>query len=219
MFELPLFPLNTVLFPGMPLKLHIFEERYKQMINRCIDEQKPFGVLLIESGEEALGPLAEPYLVGTTAQITQIQRLPFGRMNLLAVGRERFKVQQFKYDHEYLCADVEILAYASESDPDIEQFGKPLRPLVEHYLSILEKAGQIQLESHQLPQDITSLAHFAAVILQTENTHKQNMLEQDKLTAYLADLAKAYKREVALLEVLIQPPEGEQASDAPFSYN
>ena len=55
MFEIPLFPLNTVLFPGMPLSLHIFEERYKLMIKHCLDEECPFGVLLIREGKEVDG--------------------------------------------------------------------------------------------------------------------------------------------------------------------
>ena len=61
MLELPLFPLNTVLFPGMPLNLHIFEERYKRMMQACIESSKPFGVVLIKQGLEAHGPLADPF--------------------------------------------------------------------------------------------------------------------------------------------------------------
>ena len=87
---LALFPLNTVLFPGMPLPLHIFEERYKIMIGRCIDEDRPFGVVLIQSGTEVGNP-AVPHVVGTTALIAAVKRLEDGRMNLIAVGQERFR--------------------------------------------------------------------------------------------------------------------------------
>ncbi len=67
--KIPLFPLKTVLFPGMPINLHIFEERYRLMINRCIDEQLPFGVVLIQKGEEALGPFwPNSHQVGCTAE-------------------------------------------------------------------------------------------------------------------------------------------------------
>ncbi len=78
MFEIPLFPLNTVLFPGTPIHLHIFEERYKQMINLCLQEQRPFGVVLIRNGMEALGPLAEPFHIGCTAEIAHVERLEDG---------------------------------------------------------------------------------------------------------------------------------------------
>ena len=79
--ELPIFPLNTVLFPGARLPLHIFEERYKAMINACIDERRPFGVCLIRSGSEPGAP-AEPFNVGTTAHIRQVQRLEDGKPGL-----------------------------------------------------------------------------------------------------------------------------------------
>lgn len=70
--RLSLFPLNSVLFLGMPLRLRIFEERYKEMINACIDQEKPFGVVLIKEGREALGTLAKPYSIGTIAHITEV---------------------------------------------------------------------------------------------------------------------------------------------------
>lgn len=90
--ELPLFPLNNVvLFPGMPLPLHIFEERYKAMIGACIDRDAPFGVLLIREGREVGAP-ASPHSVGTTARVSQVQRLDEGRLNILTRGESRFEL-------------------------------------------------------------------------------------------------------------------------------
>ena len=90
--ELPLFPLNNVvLFPGMPLPLHIFEERYKAMIGACVDRDEPFGVLLIKEGNE-VGDPAEPHSVGTTARISQVQRIQEGRLNILTRGERRFEL-------------------------------------------------------------------------------------------------------------------------------
>ena len=74
--ELPIFPLGTVLFPGMPLPLHIFEERYKRMIGRCLDGDRAFGVTLLKSGREVGGP-AIPHEVGTIARIVQAGRSTF----------------------------------------------------------------------------------------------------------------------------------------------
>ena len=90
MYELALFPLFTVLFPGMPLHLHIFEPRYRLMIQRCLEANQPFGVVLIRKGEEAMGPLAEPYITGCTARIARTERLRDGSMNLTVLGEERF---------------------------------------------------------------------------------------------------------------------------------
>ena len=103
MYELPLFPLNTVLFPGTPLQLHIFEARYKKMVNACLQEQRPFGIALIERGAEALGPLAEPYPIGCAARVVQVQRLEQGRMNIVALGGERFRILSLdRQSHPYL---------------------------------------------------------------------------------------------------------------------
>ena len=66
--QLPLFPLNLVLFPGMDLPLHIFEERYKSMIGDCLNQNLPFGVVLIKEGLE-VGTPAEPERIGTSARI------------------------------------------------------------------------------------------------------------------------------------------------------
>ena len=90
--ELSLFPLNNVvLFPSMPLPLHIFEERYKAMIGDCVQREEPFGVLLIREGNE-VGEPASPHSVGTTARIAQVQRLEEGRMNILTRGERRFEL-------------------------------------------------------------------------------------------------------------------------------
>jgi Lon protease-like protein len=89
---LPLFPLErVVLFPRMSLRLHVFEERYRAMINACAATDNLFGVLLIRSGRE-VGGTAEPERVGCTARITELVRLPDGRMNLLSLGEDRFRL-------------------------------------------------------------------------------------------------------------------------------
>lgn len=88
----PLFPLHTVLCPGIALPLHIFEERYRAMIARCLERSEPFGVVLIRDGRE-LGPLAGHVAeVGTLAAIRQVSRYADGRMDLVTVGTTRFRV-------------------------------------------------------------------------------------------------------------------------------
>src|SRR3954453_11337770 len=88
--EIPLFPLNTVLFPGMPLPLHIFEPRYREMIGACVRDERPFGVVLIKEGRE-VGEAAMPFEVGTLAKIVGVERLDDGRMNVVTVGTDRFR--------------------------------------------------------------------------------------------------------------------------------
>ena len=107
--ELSLFPLNNVvLFPGMPLPLHIFEERYKAMIGSCIDREEPFGVLLIREGNE-VGDPAEPHSIGTTARISQVQRLQEGRLNILTRGENRFELLETVQTVPHLVGPVRFM--------------------------------------------------------------------------------------------------------------
>ena len=94
---LPLFPLQTVLYPGMPLPLHIFEERYRQMIDKCLEHDAPFGVTLIKKGVEVGGP-AEPFDVGTSARIVEASRREDGQMDLMAQGVHRFRILETLQD-------------------------------------------------------------------------------------------------------------------------
>src|SRR6266487_1733603 len=123
--KLALFPLNTVLFPGMPLPLHIFEERYKLMIGRCIEEERPFGVVLIRSGPEVGGP-ATPHPVGTIAQIAGWKSLDEGRMNVIAVGQERFRIIEVVRLEPYLVARVTPLV-DQEPQPGLEPVARQVR--------------------------------------------------------------------------------------------
>ena len=105
---LPLFPLDLVLLPGVPLPLHIFEPRYKEMIGECLDQKAVFG--LIRSKEEKLAT------IGCTAEIINVlKKYPDGRMDILAEGKKRFEVLQVNQDRAFLQADVFYLE--DESDP------------------------------------------------------------------------------------------------------
>jgi uncharacterized protein len=108
--ELPLFPLNTVLCPGIALPLHIFEERYRALVRHCIDTTSPFGVVLIREGRE-VGTGAISFTgIGTVAEIRDAGRYEDGRYDLLIVGTRRFEIQKvLGARRPYLVADVELL--------------------------------------------------------------------------------------------------------------
>jgi Lon protease-like protein len=108
--ELPLFPLHSVLCPGVALPLHIFEERYRLMIGRCVERGEPFGVVLIREGRDT-GPLdGRIASVGSTAIISEVTRYPDGRLDIMTVGGRRFHITAVDTDHEpYLVGEVEIL--------------------------------------------------------------------------------------------------------------
>ncbi len=125
--KLPLFPLNTVLFPGAPISLHIFEERYRLMIGQCLAQQQPFGVVLLRSGSEVspddpfirslrrqfnvddddiIREAVVPFEIGTIARITESQQFDDGRYLLIALGQRRFRVQYIIQHQPYMVASV-----------------------------------------------------------------------------------------------------------------
>jgi Lon protease-like protein len=105
--EIPLFPLHTVLCPGIALPLHIFEPRYRLMIERCIEYATPFGIVVIRAGREAGGTDVAIAGVGTFAEIREATRLPDGRYDILVVGSGRFAVESVDPAKEpYLVAEV-----------------------------------------------------------------------------------------------------------------
>lgn len=216
--QLPLFPLNSVLFPGMPLRLHIFEERYKEMINECVDNQTPFGVVLINEGKAEGGPVARPYMVGTTAHITQVQRLPYGRMNILAIGRDRFKINELDVSSRpFLQGNVDLLPLISMSQSILKNGSEKLRPLLERYLLSLSNAGQVQFDNEQLPDDPMAMIYISAMLLQSEDSVKQDILESIDTYELLQKLLRIYHKEVALIDILLSPPQVEQDNETPFS--
>src|ERR1700730_12711516 len=95
MLEIPLFPLpNLVLFPNIAVPLHIFEERYKLMINACIERAELFGLVLLRSGasDEREDTI---HRVGVTARVVEVERLDDGRLNILCEGESRFRIYRF----------------------------------------------------------------------------------------------------------------------------
>ena len=203
MFEIPLFPLNTVLFPGTPIHLHIFEERYKQMINLCLREQRPFGVVLIRNGIEALGPLAEPFHIGCTAEIAHIQRLEDERMNIVAVGQERIRILSFDNQTQpYLVGKARSYPLANLNPTAVAAQAALLRRQFEQLVELLSKAGGSQLDLSQLPQDGIALAFLAAAVLQITPLQKQELLSIARADKLLDRLQLLYRRELTLMQTV-----------------
>ena len=115
--ELRLFPLRTVLFPGMRLPLRVFEPRYRQLVAECMEHSEPFGVSLIREGVEVGGP-AVPYTVGTTAHIESVALGADGLLHLAAAGGRRFRVLTLHTDRPYLWAEAEYPLDEPSEVPD-----------------------------------------------------------------------------------------------------
>lgn len=203
MFSLPLFPLNTVLFPGLPLRLNIFEPRYKQMIKRCLETGEKFGIVLIKHGREALGPLAEPYLVGCTAQLVQVEPTEEERFDITAIGRERFRILSLdRTTYPYLTATVETFPFIGQDQTTLQIASQPLRNWVKRYFDALAQATNTQMDSRYIPNDPIGLGFLATYLLQIPPAEKQQILEIEHMDQLLHSVVELYRREVALVKRL-----------------
>lgn len=201
---LPLFPLHTVLFPGQVLPLHIFEPRYRKMINQCIDKSWPFGVVLIQDGEEVGGPTV-PHPVGTTARVTQVERLDDGRLNIVSVGEMRFRIVQFDQAQEgFLRAQVVLWPW-SPSDARLSgSLANHVRDRLRRYVQMLSQASGVQLGTDDLPDEPTELACLTAIALQVDQLEKQDLLTSPSIATLLDKEMGLLRRELRALQVILQ---------------
>ena len=174
--DLRLFPLQTVLFPGMRMPLHIFEERYRIMIRECIEEGAPFGVMLIKSGEE-VGGVAEPHEVGTTARIMQVEYLDDGRMNIFTIGERRFRLVTLNTTQPYLRGEVALVDQQAATDGAQDLLPKA-QLLFDEYLKTYLALADQWTRGVYLPKDAADAGDYIAARLDIAAGVKQELLEQ-----------------------------------------
>ena len=195
-FTLPLFPLHSVLFPGFAIQLHVFEERYKLMISRCIERGSPFGVVLIREGAEVGGPAA-PHEIGCVAEILAVKRLDEGRLELLAAGMRRFRVIEYaQADAPYLVGTVEAVDDGDSDAP--EGLVEDTRALFLRYLTGLAERAGISPPEVELPTDAQGLGFCIGSISQMSPLEKQGFLASTDAPARL-QRAKEYVEEQLLI--------------------
>ena len=171
---LPLFPLNMVLFPDMPLPLHIFEERYKAMIGECLERNMPFGVVLIRSGQEVGAP-AEPFGTGTSARVLRSELLDQGRMNIMTKGERRFEVLEITQQTPHIEALVRFL-----EEPVGEGFSGLTAELTEEYSKMVRNLTALSggyASQVTIPDDPVSLSYAIAGSLELPAPVRQELLE------------------------------------------
>ena len=180
---LPLFPLNTVLFPGAALPLQIFEERYKQMLQDCVAADSRFGAVLIKEGVEVGGP-AVPHTTGTVAEIVQVSDGQRGRFLISCVGRQRFRIKSISDELPYLSGSVELLA--EEADQGVTpELTAAVREAVAAYLALVSGLGGGWVRDIPVPTEPVSLSYLAAAALQVDTARKQALLEEPTASARL----------------------------------
>jgi Lon protease-like protein len=176
--EVPLFPLNTVLFPEGVLSLRIFEPRYLSMVSECMKNELPFGVCLIRQGAE-VGNAAEPEDIGTLATITDWNRLPEGLLGITATGSSRFRVL------EYAATPDQLLRARIGLLPEEPAMPVPAESamLVELLRRIME-AAQLVADEHRFDQ-ADWVAWRLGELLPLTNEQRQQLLESGSVVERL----------------------------------
>jgi Lon protease-like protein len=206
--EIPLFPLpNLVLFPHVLLPLHIFEERYKLMINTCIDRNESFGIVQLRSGAESESE-DTIHRVGVSARIVQVERLENGRMNILAEGEDRFRIRRFVQQEPYWRASVDFFEDTESrhaSGPLYDDVCKLYRKVSE----LEATAGSTGETDIALPESPSDLSNMISYILEIDPEEKQKLLELTNaaerlraLVPHLNETIRKLEQQIALNKVM-----------------
>ena len=201
-YTLPLFPLHSVLFPHSLLQLHIFEERYKVMIDGCIERNSPFGVILIREGEE-VGEPARPFEVGCVTHIVGVQKLENGRTNLFAAGESRFRLLEYREaDLPYLVGLVEELEDEAADMEELRAQTDGLNAEFMRYLQLLAAHVDEPLPEVELPDDPKLLTYCVASVAMIPALDKQYLLEMTNTRLRLETERQWLQEQIAALEEL-----------------
>lgn len=210
--SIALFPLNVVLFPGMKLPLHIFEPRYREMLEQCLSGDLEFGVVLIRTGQEVGGP-ADPYDVGTLTALEDVTRLPDGRFTLIAEGTDRFRVVEITGREPFLVATVELLPEEPGPADALAPVVADVTRLFETYWRQLFEAAGRPVPDFQPATDPAALSYQVAVTLQIERREKQVLLELESVEERLREEIAILRNQVRRLERALEARR-DQASQA-----
>jgi Lon protease-like protein len=198
--DLPLFPLSTVLYPGLPIPLHVFEERYREMFGRVLDGDRRFGVVAIVHGHE-VGGSAVYHPVGCVAEVRDVRRYPDGRLDVVARGEQRFRIDGVAQAAPYIVAKVATLG-ESAGRAAAERIVPVTRLFNRYVTTLLEIAGEDDIEQVDLPDDPVAASYLVAAGLQVDLPDKQNLLAVPSAAERLRTEAGLLRRELSLLERL-----------------
>jgi Lon protease-like protein len=192
--EIPLFPLpNLVLFPQVAVPLHIFEERYKLMINRCIDLDEVFGLVLLQEDAEQESERTI-YHVGVTARVIQVDRLEDGRMNILCAGETRFRIEEFTGRTPYWTGIVEFLEDAPDKSDALQSAFEEVSGLYQRAMELTSRLKETEIPQVDLPDSALGLSYMVSYVLDLSPARKQELLETTstilRLHALAVDLEK-----------------------------
>jgi Lon protease-like protein len=218
---LPLFPLGTVLFPGLLLPLHIFEDRYRQLVRDLADGPEPrrFGVIAIRHGRETgVDGIQALYEIGCTAILRQVKPLEDGRYDVITVGTQRFRLASLDDSGPYLRGQVDLLTEEAGDEAGAAQAARVVRDGFRAYLNALTERGVTQISAPELPEDPVTLSYLVAASMIIDLSDRQALLAEPDALRRLAAERALLSRELTMLRTLTATP-APDLRNSPYSSN
>jgi Lon protease-like protein len=218
---LPLFPLGAVLYPGMLLPLHIFEERYRQLVRDLLDSAEPrrFGVIAIRKGRETgIDGVHSLYETGCTATLRRVDQHEDGRFDIVTLGTQRFRLLRLDQTRPYLQGEVEMLA---EDPVDAAAAGPAARVIqaaFREYLDALTEWGGATVRLEEMPDEPELLSFIVAAAMVIDLPERQAMLAESDTLRRLAMQRALLSRETAMLRTTTSRP-APDLRNTPYSPN
>jgi uncharacterized protein len=206
---LPLFPLGTVLFPGLVLPLHIFEQRYRQLVSDLQQEPEPrrFGVIAIREGRETGTDGARTlYEIGCTATVRHISERDDGRFDLVTVGTDRFRLISVDRSGAYLRGEAELLDEDTGSRAAARREAQAVQRVFKDYVGALAETGAARVRIPEPPDEPVALSYLVAACVIAELPVKQSLLAEPDALSRLAAERALLSREIAMLRSLTAAP-------------
>ncbi len=206
---LPLFPLGAVLYPGMLLPLHIFEERYRQLVRDLLDGAEPrqFGVIAIRQGRETgIDGVHSLYEIGCTATLRRVDRHEDGRFDIVTVGTRRFRLLALDHTRPYLQGEVEMLAEEPADPAAAEPAVRVIQAAFREYLDALTEWGGATVRLEDLPDEPELLSYIVAAAMVIDLPERQALLAEPDTLRRLAAQRALLSRETAMLRTTTSRP-------------
>ncbi len=206
---LPLFPLGSVLYPGLVLPLHIFEQRYRQLVADLLagDEPRQFGVVAIRRGRETgIDGVSALYQTGCTAVVRQVERYDDGRYELITVGAQRFRLLALGDQEPYFRAVVELLPDGPGDEAEAAAAVPVVQQAFRTYFDLLSERGAVQVSLPDLPDEPVLLSYLIAAAAVVDLPVKQALLDEPDASRRLVAERVLLARETRLLRSLAAAP-------------
>jgi uncharacterized protein len=207
---IPLFPLGTVLYPGLLLPLHIFEERYRDLVRDLVDGPEPrrFGVIAIRMGRETgIDGVSALYEVGCAATLRRVEQFEDGRYDIITVGTERFRlVSELDESRPYLRGEVDWLPEDTGDEAAAAVAVAGVQAAFRTYLDALTKQGTTQLSVPDLPGDPLLLSYLVAASVVADVPERQALLAQPDAVTRLEAERALLARETSMIGSLTARP-------------